>query len=294
MKSVIKFKFNTAIHYGNSGKPGLLDSDISILSDTLYSALIANNPNILNDILKYVKEESLRISDMLPYVDNNLLVKRSLRSFNFDGDLEIDRTLYKVMKKIEFISLNKINEYYNSCTEHLIKETYENQKRIGNFYIQTRNKLPRNAEDTMPYTLTNFNFNNGSGLYIVVEHKNQKILDFLIEELISLGLSGIGGRKSSGLGKFEILEIFEYKEKEEGRHLLMSTIIPNSNVDDVQFDIIKRSGFYHSNRGDFKKRDIYAIRSGILVNNKIEGMILDNLSKDDEIFRILMPLYVRV
>jgi len=292
--SIIKLKFNTAIHYGNSGKPGLLNSDNMILSDTLYSALIDNNPKILDKLLNLVENNDLRISDLFPYVSNHLLIKKSLKPFKFSGDLEIDRTLYKKMKNTQYILLNKINEYYNDCSPKLINDTYNISSEIGTSYIQTRNRVSRNNEDTVPYIVSNFRFNKNSGLYLIVKYSSKNNLDFLINELKKLGLIGIGGRRSSGLGKFEILSIEEYNEPTNGKLLLTSTILPNKLESNIRFNVIKRSGFYNTNEGSFKKRDIYAIESGLILSNELNGQILSDLGKEHTIYRILMPLYVRV
>src|SRR5690554_2171622 len=262
--SIIKLKFNTAIHYGNSGKPGLLNSDNMILSDTLYSALIDNNPKILDKLLNLVENNDLRISDLFPYVSNHLLIKKSLKPFKFSGDLEIDRTLYKKMKNTQYILLNKINEYYNDCSPKLINDTYNISSEIGTSYIQTRNRVSRNNEDTVPYIVSNFRFNKNSGLYLIVKYSSKNNLDFLINELTN------------------------------GKLLLTSTNLPNKLESNIRFNVIKRSGFYNTNEGSFKKRDIYAIESGLILSNELNGQILSDLGKEHTIYRILMPLYVRV
>ncbi|MCK9234167.1 MAG: type III-A CRISPR-associated RAMP protein Csm4 [Acholeplasmatales bacterium] len=292
-KKIITLKFNTAIHYGNDGKPGLLNTDIMILSDTVYSAIIDNNPTILSKLIKYVTNNELKISNMLPYVNNQLLLPRGLKQFEF-GNKEIDRTLFKKMKKVNFLPFDNYEKYYTNCQEELIEEALNLEKEIGVFEVRTNNRISRDKRETMPYLLTTFTFNENSGLYLIVEYSDENIFALIKNEIERLGKFGVGGRRSSGLGKFVIKEIKDFQETDQGKYLLVSTALPKNPIGKSTFKIVKRSGFYHSREGNFKKRDIYAISSGLITEEKFEGKILDDLSFNHPVYRFLPALFVRI
>lgn len=292
-KEVVKLAFSTPIHYGNNNKPGLLSTGNYILSDTLYSALIDNNPTILNKLVELVNKKKIALSDMLPYVEEELLVPKGNNQIDFNND-SIDRTFMKKAKKINFISLKNYSNYYKNLSKEIIEDAVLLESKIGEFGIRTNNQIKRDFDkETEPYILSTFTFYEKSGLYLFIEYDDINDLNFIKEELRSLGVSGIGGRRSSGFGKFTIKESSNYDESKVGKYLLLSTTItPPDNMSG--FEIIKRSGFYHSSDGFFKKRDLYAIKSGLLLDNKTEGIILDNLSNMQKIYRFFIPLYVRI
>lgn len=296
MKSkIIKLEFLTPLHYGNSGKPGLLDSGITVCSDTIYSAICDQQPAIIDQLKSWVSEHKLRISDALPYVKERLLIPR-LSGFQPMNSTSFEPGMHKKIKRMTFIPLDNCRALYQDATMARIDEAWMLEKAIGSFGIRTQASIPRHMEeDTTPYQIAEFTFNPGSGLYLWVKYDEETTFEQFKAWIINLGLQGLGGKRSSGLGKFKIQAIVdEPEESTNGQYLLLSTALPLNLKDDIYFNVIKRSGFYHSEDGLFKKRNVYAIKSGLLVNEPFEGVILDNLSKNHVIYRFLVPLFVRI
>lgn len=61
-------------------------------------------------------------------------------------------------------------------------------------------------EDPEPYRVNAFYFNDGNGLYIIVGFQDEKVKNLFEELLESLSYTGVGGKKSTGLGRFEYQE----------------------------------------------------------------------------------------
>ena len=110
----------------------------------------------------------------------------------------------------------------------------------------------------------------------------------------NLGYFGVGGKRSSGLGKYEIKSITDFKNNYEGSYILVSTSLPIDLDEDVYFKVLKRSGFYRGKDNFYKKRDVYAVKSGLLLEKPFKGVILDDLSEHDTIYRFLVPMFLRV
>ena len=102
---LVKLSFLTNIHYGNFGSPGLLKTDKYITSDTLYSAFCDISPTNIEKLLTLVNEGKILISDALPYVKDDLLVPIPAQGIKIKEDLEINRTLYKKLKKVSLYLL---------------------------------------------------------------------------------------------------------------------------------------------------------------------------------------------
>ncbi|MGI6781389.1 MAG: type III-A CRISPR-associated RAMP protein Csm4 [Acholeplasmataceae bacterium] len=294
-RKIIKLKFITAIHYGNNGKPGLLSTDNMILSDTIYSAFCEINPNDIDKLIGLLENNQLRISDMLPYVDDKLLIPKGIDVIKFESIDEIDRTTFKKVKKLDYIPMDKIEKMASNCSEELIEEALKLQDSIGNFDIKTSNRISRDGDDTLPFIMETFTFNHNSGLYLIVDYDTDETFDFVKNKIMSLGYLGVGGKRSSGLGKFEINNITEIlNDKTKGKYLLLSTALPRNKIEITNFSIIKRSGFYEQNGEAYKKKDVYAIKSGLMLDEPFEGVILKDLGKNHTVYRFLMPLFMRV
>jgi CRISPR-associated protein Csm4 len=210
---------------------------------------------------------------------------------------------HKKLKNIDFIPICNYEEpYIKGITniDHLI----EINDSIGFETTRVVNSVSRSlSESTKPYSTSLFTFRPNSGLYFVIKAESTEILNEIVEIFEDIGKTGIGGRKSSGLGKFEIYEIVSndfFEENNEGKYMNISAFLPEdfSKIEkNTEFSIVKRSGFYYSSKNGrmYKKKDVFAIKSGMILENKLEGQILDNLgTKGDVVYRVLLPMYVRI
>ncbi len=291
---LVKLSFLTNIHYGNFGSPGLLKTDKYITSDTLYSAFCDISPTNIEKLLTLVNEGKILISDALPYVKDDLLVPIPAQGIKIKEDLEINRTLYKKLKKVEFIPLADYSKLVSEATDSLIEKTINLNNQIGIDEQRTINRVSRGISDTVPIVMSTFHFYENSGLYVLIQYKDETDLNFILNLIKNLGYFGVGGKRSSGLGKYEIKSITDFKNNDEGSYILVSTSLPIDLDEDVYFKVLKRSGFYRGKDNFYKKRDVYAVKSGLLLEKPFKGVILDDLSEHDTIYRFLVPMFLRV
>ena len=132
----------------------------------------------------------------------------------------------------------------------------------------------------------------------------------LMEELMeSLSYIGIGGKKTSGLGKFifragktnAVLE--NLLKKETNRYMLLSGALPQDQeldtvLEKASYGLEKRSGFVSSeNYADEqqKKNDLYLLKAGSCFETQFEGDIYDvGCGGSHPVYRYAKALFVGV
>lgn len=110
----------------------------------------------------------------------------------------------------------------------------------------------------------------------------------ITKDIDALGLTGIGGRRSGGMGKFKIKEIIKPPEhslfncQTGTKYMLLSTALPAeseySTLEGCAFKLLKRSGFVDSfthSANNQRRKDIFAIKSGAIFDRPFEGVITD-------------------
>lgn len=134
------------------------------------------------------------------------------------------------------------------------------------------------------------------GLYGILAYETEEDKDWLLRLLEQLGLSGIGGKRSSGFGKFHFEEdgidledpIFKDDEILYGLltdqqvtcYMSLSALLPRqeeiATVKKGTFKLVKRSGFVTPD-GDpvQKKLDLYMVEAGSCFPTKLSGSIAD-------------------
>ena len=89
--------------------------------------------------------------------------------------------------------------------EGTLDPTEIDMKDFGKFRQETQAAVRREKEDTLPYRVGVFYFGEKSGLYILTAWEQEEDKQLLEELLESLSYTGIGGKKFSGLGKFNCI-----------------------------------------------------------------------------------------
>ena len=164
-----------------------------------------------------------------------------------------------------------------------------------------------NNDETVPYRVGEYYYNEGNGLYIIVGYDNDEELKEVEELIISLGYSGIGGKRSSGLGRFDIQiaddadELLNMITEKSRLYMTLSVSLPKeceitNSLSEAKYSIIKRSGFISSQVfDDRRKKDLYVIAAGACVKNKYEGDIYDVADGGvHPVYRYAKPLFMGV
>lgn len=298
-----KLDFKTAVHFGSGN---LSDSGNRLMADTIFSALCheAVKYNELDLLIKFVEQGKIRISDAFPCNENTYYLPKPMLRINTESDSEIK----KKAKKLEYVSTNKFKEYLEGKMD--ISMESNKLSEMGFSEIRT-NTFITTGEDAKPYSVGTYCFRENWGLYIIVGYVKEENLNFIENLLISLSYSGIGGKRSSGLGKFELnyakLPRFITEnlvnECSQSRVMTLSTSMCQDDVleevlEDARCSLVKRSGFVSSETFALqavKKQDFYCFQSGSVFTKCFKGQLKDvSKSGSHPVYRYAFPMFLEV
>ena len=193
---IYKMIFTQGVHFGDHS---LEKSEITFQADTLFSALCIEALKIdkLDVLLNSVKENHLVFSDAFPYMGQEFFIPKPMKKIEQVIQNE-DMTVRKKFKKLEYVQVSLLDQYLKG--EYPIDKGSD-IKELGVHVLKTSASI-RGNEEALPYRVGIYRFKEHNGLYIVVGYDSEEILDLFDELFEMLSLSGIGGKKNSGLGHF--------------------------------------------------------------------------------------------
>lgn len=276
--------FYNGVHFGK----GNLDStELTFHADTFFSALF-------QEALKLGKEEEflsesengrIVFSDAFPYMGQTYYIPKPMVQADVkDENSKGDSTEKKLFKNMKYIPLEHIEKF---MAGDFPKEHLEDMKKLGKYSMKVSAGI-RGNEEPEPYRVNAFYFGDGNGLYIIAGYQNENVLNLFEELLKSLSYRGMGGKKSSGLGRFEYCGKAVPKEIEDkiavkgSRNILLSTALPEDSelldvLNDASYSLIKRSGFVDSETyaaQQMRKKDLYVFAPGSCFRNPFGGRII--------------------
>lgn len=311
-----KMKFKTAVHFGNKT---LESSDCTFMADTLFSALcheaVAMGEDTIDSFVSYVKNNELVISDGMPYIGKTLFIPKPM--LQVEKQKEGDSKVKKAFKNLKYIPVDKIDEYLLGTAD--IEKLNNEFDNFGTYYAKTQVKINED-EDNKPYRVGIFEFNKEdkeknvleSGLYFLVGYENEEAKMLFDELLIALSYVGIGGKRSSGLGKFDAVTIpkkdipetlLNRLNKDGKYYMTLSVSLPREDelddvIDSAAYSLIKRSGFVASSNyaPEFRrKKDLYVFCAGACVTNKYTGDVYDVSSGGSHpVYKYAKPMFLEV
>lgn len=299
-KAIFKLQFKSGVHFGQ----GTLGSTgCTFRADTLYSALFMEAVKNQTDksFYKMTKEGLLLFSDAFPYCKNELfLPKPVLKITSFAHNDVSERKKYK---NLEYIPLSMWNSYLDG------KADIDNIRTDFGIYRQNTRAAVRTGQETLPYQVAAFSFYEGCGLYFILMYEEENGYEMVLDLLDLLSYSGIGGKRSSGLGKFdaalakENTSLSELFDKDEGQYMLLSGAYPKDGeapglLDGASYMLEKRSGFVASeNYADEwrRKKDLYVFKAGSCFKNTFEGDIYDVSDKGRHpVYRYAKAMFIGI
>lgn len=279
-----KLCFQTSVHFGD----GMLnDTKNTFCADTLFSAFCIEalkfGEKNLQNVYEKFNSGKLKISDGFPFIDNDLYIPKPLYTVESPESDTKDR---KKWKKLKYLSLEKLDDYFAGKLN--VEKENDRLSKLGEFEVRQSVNL-RNEEKTDPFSIGIYHFNNklDCGLYFILGYEDEDDR-YMLENLIdSLGFQGIGGKTSSGLGKFSMLpqtlseSVVGKLEDTAPDYILLTTSLPkDSEIEKVlegsNYLLEKRSGYISSNNYAeelVKKQDIYFLKAGSYMKKRFDGDI---------------------
>lgn len=268
-------------HFGE----GTLDSSSSIFSASrLYSALYleAMKLNQSQEFLNFSRSETFVLSDAFPYIEGTPFLPKPIGYPEYVSaksyDLKSIRRKSKLTKKVDFIPLTELENFLKR------KVDLYRLAELANDFAEY-DYVMKKGLDPFEVGVTTF----ANSLYIITSANT--LLNQLLE---SLQYSGLGGKRSSGYGRFSMkisnvpLELEKrLVSKEPGYKLLMTTSYPQKKelrqtIDGAKYLLKKESGFAYSltTGVPLRKRDLYKFKAGSVFQNEYRGDIYDVSPED--------------
>lgn len=279
--AIYKLDFQTGVHFGE----GMLnDSATTFHADQLFSALYieALKMGKAEEFLAQVQHGRLLFSDAFPYIGQQYLLPKPMLYVEPKEQGVSEQK--KAYKKLRYLPVEWMKEFLDGNID-LTKKYVEE---YGCFQQQTMASV-RQEEETMPYRVGTYYFLDGCGLYVVISYEGKEEKELFEELMESLSYTGIGGKKSSGLGKFSFVKgkmsdiYLDYLKYPAEMKMLLSTALPRETeltkaLEGASYQLLKRSGFVASDQYAsewMKKKDIYVFQAGSCFRNPFEGDIYD-------------------
>lgn len=279
--TIYRMAFTTPVHFGT----GVLnESASSFCADTLFSALYIEAMKLgrADALLDFVEKDQLLLSDAFPYMQERYFLPKPM--LYVEPKEQGDSGLKKQFKKLRYIPVEKLGSFLSGtldprgCSLH----------GLGREYSQVMAAV-RREEDTLPYRVGNFLFQEDCGLYVLTATENGEVQQLFETLMKSLSYTGIGGKRGSGKGRFVLKKgkipksLEAMLDKESGRYLLLSTALPREEeietaLTDASYLLQRRSGFVYSETHGpelMKKRDMYTLQAGSCFRNRFRGAVYD-------------------
>lgn len=314
MYYIFTLKFLTPVHFGDTANGGGLDKfSLQCSADTLFAALCNEAANKGSDavetLVKKTAEGKIVFSSLFPYwrtADSDLyfylpkpLLKleqeeqQSTKSFE---EIKQLATKLKKQKKSTYIRASQINSLLESGGS-------DRQFAVPEFAAPlVAGRVALREEKPLPYYVGSYVFSKHSGLYFILGVEHEEEFTFIKDLVLSLGYSGIGGKRSSGYGKFELADndlmlyddgtaiaLMLYNEKSKYQ-MCLAPVCPRVDEIDVvkqgSYKLIKRGGFIASSaaKDNIKRNSIYMLQEGSCFPERLRGQMLqqtvDGLAHD--------------
>ena len=200
-------------------------------------------------------------------------------------------TEQKKIKKIEYIRASQLQNFSQYIEADI------SQKYMPTFGAkQTSAQVNMRGEMSRPYYVGNYQFMSHTGLYFIAGFNDDASRELFEGIFEVLGLSGIGGKRSGGYGKFELadnpikLEVQDiYKDisalyalihNKKGNMMCISACVPTSDevatLKQGSYKLQKRGGFVGSagTTTQVKRNSYYVVKEGSVCPKALVGQML--------------------
>ncbi len=308
--AILPLRFIAPVHFGDAAQGGgLQEVGLTCRADTLYSALtveaLRKSQETFDTWIQKTQDGSILISDLLPWCvrekQPEWYIPKPVIDVKGEGKshretLEEARNLSafrKQGKKRAFLRASEMALYVDDLTYH--SSSLEEEPVFGTYGADTH----FNGRTGKPYSAGSFSFAPRAGLYLLLGLEDVEDLKMVASLLRWTGLSGIGGRRSSGMGKFEVANpiilndataaknmdakalremLMDYSAEKQ---MTISGLLPCKEEVSIAAEgrglWLKRSGFTWTEgmEAPVKEKSIYMMAAGSTFSARMEGRIAD-------------------
>ena len=330
---LIRLRFSTAVHFGASDSADSLSLSLDhILADTLYSALCHTALQLYGEseveqLILMTKAGSFKLSDTMPWrVDENgddewylpkpmIQPKSDTQTANTQKThtTELSHDEQKNLKKLKWISVNDLYSYIDSLNGGDKFDTKSKAVTFGHDEYMTRVAVTESSGN-ISYRVGLYRFCEDCGLYTIAE------IDDEYEERLESLFHGLGGKVTSGLGKFDfdaaddmiLLDANNSYAPEwlhraltnpSGANMLLTSSLPRDDeleksLDGASYLLVRRGGFAMSESFSptpTKKRTQYFFRAGSMFERRYDGDVyIVGKGAAHSVYRYSKPIFLGV
>ena len=306
---IIPLRFTAPVHFGDATQGGgLREVEFLCRADRLYSALcveaLRKSEAQFEDWIRKTQDGSIIISDLLPWHENEGAYEWYVPKPVMEASPQEERkeTLAqarkssvdrKKSKKRSFVRAAELALYVDNLRGN--SSSLSEEPDFGAGGLETH----FNGRTAMPYMVAGFSFSENAGLYLLLGVEDPADAETVRDLLSWTGLSGIGGRRSSGMGKFEVGESVVLTQEAASKNPDLAALFAmlSDEASDTQMAIAgflpqkeeaeiaakgrglwtKRSGFTWSEgmESPVKEKNIYMMTSGSTFPKRLKGRIAD-------------------
>lgn len=215
-------RFSAPVHFGTAECGGGLEhTRFTLPADTFFSALLselyhAKENAYADTLLQKVEAGHLRCSDLLPwreaatgewcfYLPRPILPMMQAAdtdsvSLSYRAACE-ETAAWKQQKRLAYIRASRMTEYLANVRAG---RPFLSEDSFGQEVL--RQRVNCREIEALPYFVASFTFAESAGLYLLLAAEQAEDADFFADILTFVGHSGLGGKRSSGYGKFQLAD----------------------------------------------------------------------------------------
>lgn len=282
---MVKLTLQGPVHFGDGR---LSDGEYTCDAATLFSALFieALKAGCADELLAAAKSGEFALSDAFPYIGERWYIPKpmagSIRRAERSAESG-DSRARKANKALKYIPVDKLADFFGGSFDFVGElERFGN----GTSFLRTKVNLTREtSDDAEPYHVGGYRFAPGCGIYFLVAGSYD--VRPLLEQL---SYSGIGGKRSSGYGRFA----FEVREEPpfslvrganpSKRVMLLTSALPrkaeltDALLDGAKYHLVHKGGFVQSTNhapSPRKKRSMWLFAPGSVFERQFTGDVFD-------------------
>lgn len=316
-----KLAFDTAVHFGPSGSAqSLYVSEDHFCADTLFSAfcftaLSLRGQDGLEQLCRAVREGQFCLSDSMPWQDETLYLPKPFASAR--AELEIPADKRKTIKKLKWIPAEDYPAFIDSIRGGSPYDLENVETEFGISSSMAKVRITQ-GKDSMPYQVGLYHFKENTGLWFIAGCGTEQIAEYLEVLIEGLSYTGIGGKVSSGYGKFHVEDMILLNEPFDdatewlyaaledtsaSRQLLLSTSLPSEEeltvlLPDAEYMLTRRAGFVQSSsyaEENRKKITQVFLSAGSVLPGRFDPVLYEvGEAGKHPVYRLSAPLFLGV